>query len=643
MNVKHFLYCLLLMLGIASPVISSAQIDRQAEIDSLTQVFGKTKDIDEKKIILKTLSNRYQDKGNWEKYEKVVEQMLLLHKDQPDSFYLAETYNKLGISNCILGQNKKALNYFEKALEINLAQNMDLIAANSYENLGVVYNDMADYTKAVDCQLKSLELRKKKNSTRIFNNYLKLAMLHQQIGDIEKEDDFLKLAKLEMQKQDSITPRNKALFYNQLGDIYNQRGLNDSCIVCYRKVILFSKQIGWNRGIASGLGSLANIYYEDGALDSSIYYNKKSLVLSEEIADGIGTTEQYGSIAKLYSELGKKDSALFYANKALQKAEEYDLLQEKSNTLKFIANFHNSQGNFKQAYIFLQQHHTAVDSISSAEVKKNVAELDAKYETKVKEQQIEILTSENKLKSLGMWLLIAATIILFLIILFGIFLYIRKKNENAQRQEILKQQLLRSQMNPHFLFNALGSIQNFMMKNETKRAAGYLNNFASLTRNILEHSAQEYVSVSDEIETLNSYIELEKMRLENKFEFEITYDKNMETDFINIPPMLVQPFVENAIKHGLNNIDYKGVLELKFEEKGSVLHIEIIDNGVGIDNKNLEKSKKHRSMSMNIFEQRRIVLAKKTKQAIGLEIIDLNNLSTKQTGTLVKIEIPIQA
>jgi LytS/YehU family sensor histidine kinase len=115
-------------------------------------------------------------------------------------------------------------------------------------------------------------------------------------------------------------------------------------------------------------------------------------------------------------------------------------------------------------------------------------------------------------------------------------------------------------MNPHFLFNALGSIQNFMLKNETKRAAGYLNNFASLTRNILEHSAQEFVSVSEEIETLSSYIELEKMRLENKFEFEITYDKNLETDFINIPPMLIQPFVENAIKHGLNNIDYKGVI-----------------------------------------------------------------------------------
>ncbi|MDA3943453.1 MAG: tetratricopeptide repeat protein [Bacteroidetes bacterium] len=641
MQIKYIMYCLLILKLVSTEINVSAQVDTQPEIDSLTQVLRKTKDINEKKLILKTLSNRYQDKGNWEKYEEVVEQMLHLHKEQPDSFYLAETYNKLGISNCILGQNKKALDYFQKALEINLAQKMDLIAANSYENLGVVYNDMANFDKAVDCQLKSLELRRKKNSDRIFNNYLKLAMLHEQIGDIKKEDEFLDLAKQEMQKQDSITPRNKALFYNQLGDIYKTRELNDSSIICYRRVILFSNQIGWKKGIAAGLGNLAEVYYEEGALDSAIFYNKQSLRLSKEIADGIGTTEEYRRIAKLYSELGKHDSVLFYATNALQKAKEFDLLEEQSDVLKFMADYYNTQGNFKQAYTFLEQHHTAVDSISSAEVKKNVAELNTKYETKVKEQQIELLTSEIKIKNQRMWLFVAATISLLLAFLIGIFFYIRKKKENTQRQEMLKQQLLRSQMNPHFLFNALGSIQNFMLKNETKRAAGYLNNFASLTRNILEHSAQEFVSVSEEIETLSSYIELEKMRLENKFEFEITYDKNLETDFINIPPMLIQPFVENAIKHGLNNIDYKGVLELKFEDKGTVLHIEIIDNGVGIDSTKLNKSKKHRSMSMNIFEQRRIVLAKRTKQAIGLEVINRNSLNTNQTGTLVKIEIPI--
>lgn len=641
MKIKNILFFLLLAKLILNLEFAIAQVDTQIEIDRLTKLYSGVKNADEKKDILTILSDLYQDKGNWKKYDEVIEQMLLLNEAKPDSTYLSKIYNKLGISNSILGQNTEAIAYFTKALEINLAKKNYFFAADNYENLSVVYNDIGDFRKAVDCQLKSLELRKKNKSSRIFMNYIKLAMLHEQIGDIKKEDEFLNLAKQEMQKQDSLTPRDKAMFYNQLGDIYTQRDLIDSSIICYKKVIGFSNDIGWKRGIAAGLGNLAEIYYSTGPLDSAIFYNKKSLKLSEEIADGIGATEEYRRIAKIYAEMNKPDSALFYANLALKRAEEFDLLEDKSDVLKFLAEYNYSIHNFKQAYDFLQQHQTAVDSVSSAEVKKNIADLDARYETKIKEQQIELLTNENRIKNQRMWLFVNATVLLIVVVLIGILVFIKKKKENLQRQELLKQQLLRSQMNPHFLFNALGSIQNFMLKNETKRAAGYLNNFASLTRNILEQSDREFVSVSDEIETLKNYLELEKMRLEDHFEFEITYDKNMEIDFINIPPMLIQPFVENAIKHGLKNINYKGLLELKFQDKGTVLHIEIIDNGVGIKNAALKKAKQHRSMSMNIFEQRRIVLAKRTKHAIGLEVIDRQNMNAKETGTLVKIEIPI--
>lgn len=641
MKIKYILYCLLLIKLISNPGFAIVNTDTQVEIDSLVKLYTKLKDTDEKKHLLKTLSSRYEDTGSWEKYEEIVQEMLRINKEQPDSFYLAETYNKLGISNCILGKNKEALDYFYKTLEINLALKDEVLAANSYENLGIVYKDMGNYTQAVDCQLKSLEIRKAINNERMFNNYIKLSIIQELLGDREKMDFYLEMAKDEMNKRDSVTPRNKALFYNQLGDIYNKSGLNDSSIACYRKVISNSEQIGWKLGIATGIGNIAEIFYEEELIDSAIFYHKKSLKLSQDISNNISTTEEYLALAKLYDEIGKYDSVMYFANNALQMAKKGDLLLEQSITLKFIANFYSAQKNYLQANNYLKQHYIIKDSISSTEVKNNVADLETRYETKMKEQQIELLTSENQLKNQRMWLFVAATIILILTILIGVFIFIRNKKENLQRQEDLKQQLLRSQMNPHFLFNALGSIQNFMLKNETKRAARYLNNFASLTRNILEQSSREFVSVTDEIETLRSYMELEKMRMEDHFEFEISYDKNLETDFINIPPMLIQPFIENAIKHGLNNINYKGLLELKFEDRGTVLHIEIADNGVGIKNAELNKSKKHRSMSMNIFEQRRIVLAKRTKHAIGLEVVDRNNLNKSQTGTLVKIEIPI--
>lgn len=631
----------ILLAYISLTTVVSGSYDTTAEIDSLTEVLGRAHAFNEKQMVLKALSNCYQNKGDWEGYEEVVQQMLLLQEEKTDSFYLAETYNKLGISSCCLGKNKDALRYFGKALEINVAQKNDVLAANSYENLGIVYKDMGNYTSAVESQLKSLALRKEKNSPRIFNNYIKLSDLLELLGDGEKVDFYLGLAKGEMNQRDSISPRTKALFYNQLGEIYARRGLRDSSIVCYRKVIFNSDKIGWNLGVAEGLGNMAHVFYQAGQLDSAIIYHKKSLKLSQSISNKQSIAEEYLSLAKLYEETGILDSVMYFASSSLTISQQSDLLSEQSKALRFIADFYSSEQNYRKANHFLQKHYAIEDSISSSDVKNNIAELATKYETKVKEQQIELLTNENLLKNQRMWLFIASTIILILAILIGIFMFMRNRRENHQRQEMLKQQLLRSQMNPHFLFNALGSIQNFMLKNEPRKAAGYLNNFASLTRNILEHSAQEFVSVSDEVETLRNYMELERMRLENSFEFEISCDNDMETEFINIPPMLIQPFIENAIKHGLNDIKYKGLLELKFEEKNSVLHIEIIDNGVGIDHARQKSPKSHRSMSMNIFEQRRIVLAKRSKKAIGLEVCNRCTLNGSDTGTLVRIQIPI--
>ncbi len=178
-----------------------------------------------------------------------------------------------------------------------------------------------------------------------------------------------------------------------------------------------------------------------------------------------------------------------------------------------------------------------------------------------------------------------------------------------------------------------------MLKIETLKAAGYLNNFASLIRNILERSDQEFVSVSEEVDTLRNDMELEKMWLENSFEFKISYDEDLDMDFISIPPMLVQPFIENAIKHRLNNIEYKGLLELTFKEKDSFLHIETADSGIGINQVKEIESKTHRSMSMNIFKQRRVFWAKRTKKTIGLNVFDRHSLNNKNSGTLVKIKI----
>lgn len=619
---------------------ATAQTNAQVKIDSLTQLYNEAKKFDDKKILLTALSNAYQNLGDWNKYEDIVKQMLLLQEEKVDSFYLAETYNKLGISNCILGNNPEALDYFNKALEINIAQEEDLIAANSYENLGLVYNDMGNYSKAVESQLKSLELRKGKKSERIFNNYIKLSIVLELLGDYDKMDYYIDLAKNEMSKMDSVSPRTKAIFYNQLGDIYSNQKMNDSSIICFRNVIKYSDKIGWNLGVAEGYGNLAEVYYKEKLLDSSIYYHKKSLKLSQDISNSLSTTEEYYYLAKLFNESGKKDSVMHYANNGLQIAKQSNLLNEQSKILKFISEFYSSNQNYNQAYSFLQEHYTVRDSISSSDVKNNVAELETKYETKLKEQHIELLTTENELKNQELKAGVALVLVLLTVISFILYILNVRKKQAVLKQNDLRQQVLRTQMNPHFIFNVLGSIQNFMMQNDTRKASNFLSQFATLTRATLNNSTAETISLADEISMLKNYIDLEKMRKQNKFDYSIDYDDSLEVDFIQIPPMLIQPFIENSIKHGFKNFDKGGLLNLKINDNTDWIEFIIEDNGEGIQENNA-KQKDHKSMAMSIFEKRRKLIQQKYKKEFKFEIINLKDLDPNQTGVRITINIPI--
>lgn len=639
---KFIIFCVLQIWLLSQSINVISQNDKQLKIDSLTQVFETTDSIEVKKDVLASLSLLYRYQGNWEKHDQIIQKMLLLQNEEPDSAYLADTYNRLGISNSLKGDNEQSLKYFKKALMINKARGHMYGVSASYENLAEVYTGIGDYRSAADCLLKSLEIKKEHNFnySRVFNLYIKLASL-QQLLKTDKVDYYIDLARQELQKMDSIRPADKVIFYNELGDIYRIRKMYDSSIVCNRKVVRYSKEINWRAGIAAGLSNLAEVFYELGKIDSSIVYHRYSLKLSEEISDCDGITEEYLNMAKLYQEINKHDSVLVLANKSLQQAKQCDLLPEQGDALKFIADYYSSQKNYKRAYKYIQEYHIIIDSISSAEVKNNIAEMEAKYQNKVKEQQIELLTAENQINNQRFQVSMLTVGILLILILLILYIFFTRRRQAKFKENNLKQQLFRSQMNPHFIFNALGSIQNYLYKNQPKVAADYLARFSFLTRSILSNSIEESISLAEEIEILESYIELEKMRLNNSFDYEIKYDEELETEFINIPPMLIQPFIENAIKHGLKELQRKGLLTISFKDKEELLEVQIIDNGIGINQTMNNKKKKsgHKSMALSIFTQRMQLLRKNSHKIPLPNIVDLS-LSGKQ-GTLVEMYLPI--
>ncbi len=219
--------------------------------------------------------------------------------------------------------------------------------------------------------------------------------------------------------------------------------------------------------------------------------------------------------------------------------------------------------------------------------------------------------------------------------------------QNKQKAIETRLQSLRLQMNPHFLFNALNSVQQMILANEEMVATRYLSKFSKLLRTILVHSDKEFVTLKEELEILNLYIDLESMRFKDSFKYEIECDDGIDTDEIKLPTLLIQPFVENAIWHGLMHKEGERLLLVKFSEYSDSIHCIIEDNGIGRDRSRQAKlatgqGKKHTSKGIQVSMERLEAMGNGNGCKGSLDIIDLKDENGNAAGTRVQIVFPIQ-
>lgn len=214
-----------------------------------------------------------------------------------------------------------------------------------------------------------------------------------------------------------------------------------------------------------------------------------------------------------------------------------------------------------------------------------------------------------------------------------------EKNVNQSKLKAIK-----SQMNPHFFYNALNTIQSYILSNDKKQAVNYLSKFSNLTRTILEMTEKETISVAEEVKTLGLYLDIEKARFEEDFEYQILIDKTIDAENIKIPTMLLQPYVENAVKHGLLHKQGKKLVTIHFQKNGEHLKISIDDNGIGRQKSgelNAIKNKNHQSFASEATQNRVNLLNQYNQKNISIQFIDKTNLSQQSIGTTVVFEIPI--
>ncbi len=252
-------------------------------------------------------------------------------------------------------------------------------------------------------------------------------------------------------------------------------------------------------------------------------------------------------------------------------------------------------------------------------------------------------------KTIWFYVLLFGIIVLIIIVSVRLKIHqikVREQNKTQLNKKIanIESQALRAQMNPHFIFNTLSSIQHYISNNDTDAALKYLSKFAKLMRKIMDNSKQQMISVSEEIDALKLYLELEVMRFDKKFDYTISIDKEIDPHYDRVPSMLIQPYVENAIIHGLLPMQGAGKIAITLQKQNDTILCIIEDNGIGRTKSkeyNAAKVMQHKSMGMSITQERLNLLNSSLNSNISCEIIDLYEKG-ESSGTRVKLIIPIE-
>ena len=553
---------------------------------------------------LKFYGDSLNEVGIYSKSDSVLLQAVSLAVVTADRYETGILYNLLATNASYSGNRPLALSYYHKALkEFYDIRDADKVAMIMM-NMGSEYEYAGNLKLATAYKLKALKNKIASGKRRNLDYY------YQHIGQLFKETDtdkwewYVRKAYEVSNTLEDRRIQTKAAIFNDLGGICKLRGRNDEALAWYDSMLHISAANNYLTGQGTAYSNRSLIYMSQQKYDKAL----SDILKAISIADNTGKV--YGQIldrihaANILEKMNRFDLATQYATGALEKAKVLEYYPEEETQAHLaLARIGEGSQNWKMAYEHYNAYKEGIDSLRSADVEKNMHDMEVKYQTAEKEKEIERLDHENRMKTVSlqrrkMQLITLVLIVLLLAVIW--FLWSRRKlSENRKQQAELREKLLRSQMNPHFIFNTLNAINQYIQTDKSSEASDYLTRYARLMRQILEYSGETYISLSDEIELLNNYLMMQQLRFGNSFSAIVRTEGELDPERVELPPMIAQPFVENAVEHGVRAVE-NGRIEVVFALSGSELILTVTDNGRGIQ----ENSKEHRSMALKITRER---------------------------------------
>ena len=584
----------------------------------MKQLVDKSRSVDYKSgesFAFISLGNIYR---NISKYDKAIESHNIAEQlafESGNQSLRIISLNMLGVDYRRMDLVRSALDYHSQAL--NLAYNIEEVTLDIKRSIAVSLNSIGNiYLSLKQYDLALIQFRKS------------LA--------IEKEEE---------------NPLGLAINYHNIGYAKEGKGLLDEALKDYKTSLKYNDILESEVGRSICFNSIGEVLIKKGMLQEAINFINEGLNKALIVQDQFYIASSYASLGWAQCEMGDLNRSQENLNKAIDIAQEYNLKSTEIKARIQLSEFYTKKGDFEFALTQFEAATELEKTITNERNLNNINDLVAQYEIESKSNTIKALTDENeivksRLEKFQLFLLLGVLGMLLSIVVISV--YNRTKKLHQEKKILtLEQDMLRSQMNPHFIFNSLNSIKLYIINNEKENAVYYLNKFAKLIRKILMASSEKDIQLSDELETMSLYMNIENIRFSNEIDFQINVDDNVNPESIRVPSLILQPFLENALWHGLSLRKENRKVRLDVTKTNNkFVTITITDNGIGrqaaeeIKNK---KTLKRKSVGIMFTRERLENFSKGFSSMYKIDIIDLYDEQNVSSGTKVVIDIPLRS
>ncbi len=648
--------------------VSSVPVRAQSKIDSLLARLKTTPAGQEKIDLYEKLSLHYiavedQDFVRARSYTDSIKLLSEKLHSRKGHFQALYGYGLIAYAH---GNYAQAQEHLQAVIDYSKAQGDTVRLSEGFYHLAVVDMYLGNYDKSLAALYRLLENEEKGNDPR------KVGMLLNVIGIVhDRTNKFNEAVNAYIQAGEMFKKANLSIRYGislqNLANIYLAQKKYGQAGKAYKEALRIAEEAKLPDLVGVVLGNLGRLYVARNEYAQALTHHRRALVIWRQLTQKQSLTSCLINLGNTSVKLKQYAQASTYLNEALRIALEIKVDLLMYDVYSAIQALHLEQNDFKQAYHFYSLANEMKDSLFTESKIKEVNELQAKHETEKKDKQIALLakekaiqTQETQRQATLKKSLIGGLLLITIIALLVIFLLRQKmsnqkilsvKNQEIQESDLkreigeLEMKALRAQINPHFIFNSMNSINTMILSGDADGASHYLAKFSKLIRLILENSESNSVSLHNELAMLESYIQLENLRFKGRINYSIKVTETIDRENTNLPSMVLQPFVENAIWHGLmhKQSDVKGLINIAIAEEDDMLLCTIEDNGVGREHavKLEEKSMlKTKSMGVHITENR-LRLLNKSRSTKLIHITDLKDSYDNASGTRVDIRIPL--